>query len=242
MNFNINSKWWPKRPGEAAFRVSEVRRHAPRLVEVVAHGGRPGASGGFQPGDKIKVDVGGPMRSYTPAELTDEHLRFTGVVHGGGPGSQWLDTLTVSDPIRFFGPARSLPTADLDVQWAAFVGDETTLGAAEALLTALPRHVHRHGALEVDADSVEAVQRMDIPVDVLGRSSRGTELRRWADRFTIPAGRGLVWLSGEATSLVPVKRTLLERGLERSMLRVKPYWSTKGKAHRKVLERGELRR
>jgi len=50
-----------------------------------------------------------------------------------------------------------------------------------------------------------------------------------------------MWISGEATSLVPVKRTLLERGLPRSALIIKPYWSVKGKAHRKVLERGELR-
>lgn len=182
------------------------------------------------------------MRSYTPAEFTDDRLRFTGVVHGGGPGSLWLDDLRVGEPLRFFGPARSLPAADADVEWVAFLGDETTLGAAEALLTALPQQVQRHGALEVDANSIDAVRTMDIPVDVLGRSDRGEGLLRWAQNFRIPSGRGVVWLSGEATSLLPVKRTLLDRGLERSMLRVKPYWSIKGKAHRKVLERGELRR
>lgn len=242
MIFNINVNSWQERLGGAAFRVCEVRRHAPRLVEVVAQGGRPGVSGGFQPGDKIKVDVGGPMRSYTPAEFTDERLRFTGVVHGGGPGSQWLDDLRVGDPVRFLGPARSLPAAGRDVEWAAFLGDETTLGAAEALLAALPPQVERHGALEVDEDSVDAVRSMELPVDALRRSNRGDALLRWAHGFRIPPGRGMVWLSGEATSLVPVKRALLDRGLERSMLRVKPYWSVKGKAHRKVLERGELRR
>ncbi len=202
---------------------------------------RPRAPIGFEPGDKIKIDVGGPMRSYTPAELTAERLRFTGVVHGGGPGSDWLEALQVGDPVRLFGPAKSLRAADADVQWAAFVGDETTLGAAEALLGALPEHVDRLGALEVHEDSVHAAQGMDIPADVFARSTRGAELVEWAETFPIPEGRGLMWISGEAASLVPVKQMLLERGLQRSMLRIKPYWSVKGKAHRKVLERTELR-
>ncbi len=111
-----------------------------------------------------------------------------------------------------------------------------------------PRHCPsvstRLGALEVHEvheDSACAVQEMDIPVGVLGRSSRGAELLQCAETVRIPEGRGVMWISGEATSLVPVKQRLLERGLERSMLRIKPYWSIKGKAHRKVLERGELR-
>lgn len=227
--------------GARAFRVSELRRRSPRLIEVLAENGSAGAPTGFEPGDKVKIDVGGSMRSYTPAEFTAERLRFTGVVHGHGPGSDWLEALQVGDPVHLFGPAKSLRAADEDVEWAAFLGDETTLGAAEALLGSLPGHVRRLGAIEVHEDSVTAVREMDIPTNVLARSSRGAKLLAWADTFEIPEGRGLMWISGEATSLVPVKQRLLDRGLERSTLRIKPYWSVRGKANRKLLERGELR-
>ena len=241
MNVIIKTEKRPHLRGGAAFRVSGLRRRSPRLLEVLAERGSLGPPSGFAPGDKIKIDVGGPTRSYTPAEFTADRLRFVGVVHGGGPGSDWLAALQLGDAMRFVGPVPSLPAPDADIEWAAFVGDETTLGAAEALLGALPKNVERLGALEVHEDSAAAVQEMDIPASVLARSNRGAELLRWAKTFRIPPGRGLMWLSGEATSLVPVMQCLLERGLKRNMLRIKPYWSVRGKANRKLLERGELR-
>lgn len=195
----------------------------------------------FEPGDKIKVDVGSAMRSYTPAQLSSSLLRFVGVLHGQGPGSAWLDGLEPGDPVSFFGPARSLRRVEGALDWAAFVGDETTIGAAEALLGALSPGVKRFGALEVHPESVDAVAARSLGTATLPREERGAAMLRWAEAMPIPLGEGVVWLSGEASSLVPVKRALLERGLPRRMLRVKPYWSVKGKAHRKALERGALR-
>ncbi|MEM7606610.1 MAG: SIP domain-containing protein, partial [Myxococcota bacterium] len=139
------------------------------------------------------------------------------------------------------GPARSLRRVEGALDWAAFVGDETTIGAAEALLGALSPGVKRFGALEVHPESVDAVAARSLGTATLPREERGAAMLRWAEAMPIPLGEGVVWLSGEASSLVPVKRALLERGLPRRMLRVKPYWSVKGKAHRKALERGALR-
>lgn len=236
-----NNKRLQSHPGPN-FETVEVRRHSPTLVEVIAQACEQtsDAAHAFQPGDKIKVDVGNAMRSYTPSVLSASELRFFGVVHGGGPGSAWLGRLQPRDPVRFRGPARSLPFVE-DVEWAGFFGDETTVGAAAALLGALPANVPRVGALEVEEDSVAAVRDMSLGLDVEARCERGDALIRYAEALEVPTGKGVLWLSGEATTLVRLKETLLARGVERSMLRIKAYWSVKGTVHRKALERGALR-
>lgn len=241
MNVIINSIPLPALRSRPTYETIRVVRHSPQLVEVVAwpREARDGVRG-FQPGDKIKVDVGGAMRSYTPTVLTESELRFVGVVHGGGPASDWLERLRPGEPIRFMGPARSLPSVE-GVEWAGFFGDETTIGAANALLSALPSQVQRFGALEVDEGSVDAVHSMSLGLATLQRGERGEALLRRAEMLSVPKGRGVVWLAGEATTLVELKKTLLERGFERSTLRIKAYWSVKGTLHRKALERGALR-
>lgn len=126
--------------------------------------------------------------------------------------------------------------------WAAFFGDETTVGAAKALLDALPAGTPVFGALEVDAQEKDGVAQWCPRVPAVARKhERGQALLDVLEQTQFPDDDGLVWLSGEATSLLALRRALLNRGLSRRSLCIKPYWSVRGKAHRKQLERGELR-
>lgn len=222
--------------------VASVDRVSPRLVQVRAQGSSL-TKLRWQPGDKIKVDVGGGvMRSYTPSYVGGGTMELVAVVHGKGPGSDWASRVQPGDSFAFFGPKRSLPMPEETPPWAAFFGDETTLGVAKALTEALPDSTPVFGALEVEASDRNGVEALSLRVPAVTRGSRrGESLLRALSETRLPEGEGIVWLSGEADSVLDLRRALLRRGLRRSQLLTKAYWSAKGSAHRKMLERTALR-
>ncbi len=131
-----------------------------------------------------------------------------------------------------------MPVPEAAPDWALFLGDETTIGLAAACLEALPETAPVLGAIEVSADDVGALSAFGVPLSPVVRSERhGEALLVWLAQTTLPPGQGVVWLSGEADSVMALKSALLARGVERSALKIKPYWSTRGHAHRKALQK-----
>ena len=123
---------------------------------------------------------------------------------------------------------------------AAFYGEETTIGLAEFILDGLPAGTPTYGAIETHVADIAAVDGLSL--DAVARTDlHGEALVAHLGRTELPATKGVVWLSGEAGSVLVLRAALLERGLERGQLRIKPYWSLQGKAHRKRLERTALR-
>ena len=140
--------------------------------------------------------------------------------------------------MTFFGPARSVAGPSQPLDWAMFLGDETAVGLAVALLEALPAGTRVLGAIESDVSDAPAVAAFGLPLASACRGPHhGAALTGWLDGVELPAGRGTVWLSGEASSVLTLRNALLERGLRRDHLVMKPYWSVKGHAHRKSLSR-----
>ena len=76
--------------------------------------------------------------------------------------------------------------------------------------------------------------------DIEGKQSDGAEViqiqMEWLKQTHLPKSTGAVWLSREAGSVLALRNILLEKGLRREEIKKKPYWSTKGHAHRKVLQ------
>ena len=195
------------------------------------------------PGCKVKLHVGdGAMRSYTPAAVDRASGRMDIVVHvhGDSAASRWANAVREGDEVRFVGPGASMPGAGGEVPWAGFYGDESTLGLAERLLGTLPESTPIFGAIEIT--EVDAIAVEELPLDaVLRHGEHGPALTRHLAGVELPPGPGVVWLSGEASSVLTLRQALLDRGLTREQLRIKPYWSLRGKAHRKELERTVLR-
>lgn len=96
----------------------------------------------FVPGDKVQVFLPGEgMRTYTPLEWREHRTTLLGFVHGGGPGSRWLEALTEGAPVAFFGPRRSVDVSAVR-DALLVVGDETSLALTCALTRAeSPRRV-----------------------------------------------------------------------------------------------------
>ena len=194
----------------------------------------------WRPGDKIKLAVGSTLRSYTPARV-DARAGWMDVVfflHGNGAASDWAASASVGDATGFLGPARSMPLPSGVPEWAVFLGDETAVGLAMACFDWLPPAVPVSGAIELAAEDAGALAALGLPLHPAIRGEQyGAALLSWLSEYTLPPGDGVIWISGEAGSVLALQKALLARGVARSTIKVKPYWSTKGHAHRKELQR-----
>ena len=194
----------------------------------------------WRPGDKIKVHVAdGVMRSYTPsrADAQTDAMELVAHIHGKGAGSAWAQALAPGDTFAFKGPVKSFPVdRDAESPWAVFFGDETTLGLAAALREG-GRAGRVLGAVEVEPGAAGAAAALGLEVEELRREGgRGDALVAYAEQMEWPEGEGVFWLSGEADSVVAVRKVLLARGVARRDMRIKSYWSARGKARRKQLD------
>lgn len=220
-------------------RVSAVSSPTPNLLRVRLEG-RDLRGLSLRPGDKIKAHVGdGEMRSYTPSAVDPARGEMELLVHahGDSAGSRWARALAPGHEVAFVGPSGSLDGRVAEgTAWIAFYGDETAVGLAEVILDALPPGTLVLGAVELAAADLGAVDA--LPVDAVERGgARGSALVRHLESLDVPAGEGTVFLSGEASSVLSLREALLTRGFSRQQLRIKPYWSVRGKAHRKRLEK-----
>ncbi len=203
----------------------------------------------WSPGDKIKLRVAdGVMRSYTPSRVDTASGAMELIIHahhGGGPGARWAGSLRGGEPVAFFGPAPSMPRGVSSPEWAVFLGDETAIGLARALREALPANTPISGAIELAPEDRPAVAALALPLDpVARRGEHGDALVTWLEKhiheIAERARPGVIWLSGEVNGVVRLRDTLRARGLERPTVLLKPYWSLRGAAHRKQVERRAL--
>ena len=87
------------------------------------------------PGQKVQFHLGSLVtRTYTPIAWNpiDGTAQFLMFLHGNGPGSEWAASLKNGDPCQFIGPRSSLNFAEIKGS-SVFFGDETSIGAAQAL-------------------------------------------------------------------------------------------------------------
>ncbi len=224
--------------------VMETERLSPRLRRLRL-AGHAVSKMSWTAGDKVKLRLpGGAMRSYTPARV-DPSGGWMDVIfhlHGNGSAAAWAESTQPGDETWFVGPKTSMPAATGDFSWAFFFGDETALGLAQALLETHADRARVVGAIELDPDDLGALEALGCSLTAVSRSTNhGDALLQWLADTPIPEGDGIAWLSGEAGTVLRLRTALLERGLTRAQLRIKPYWSLRGAAHRKKLERGALR-
>lgn len=219
--------------------VVEAEWISPRLRRVQLAGDALRALD-WRPGDKIKLHVGeGQMRSYTPARLDTVAgtLDLIFHVHGGGQASDWA--ARGGEESFFFGPAPSVSLPPVEAERLWLLGDETTLGLFLALAEAFAGEVR--GAVELAAEDLGAVAALGLTLQALPRGeAHGASLLEQV-RAARPSPEGAVAvISGEATSVLGARDALLAAGWSKAQIRAKPYWSLRGKAHRKQLERGAL--
>jgi len=179
-------------------------------------------------GDKLQLMVGQGARTYSPFAFDRERgtLSVLVFVHGDAPGSAWGRGARVDDKIRVFGPRGSIGFSGL-AQPIVLFGDETSFGAARALLDAKPdgsSFVFETGEPDV-ATAVLAQVGIEGAQLVLRRAD-DTHLdeveQRLADALLCTPRASLV-LTGRAPAIQRLRTGLKARSL--SANKSKAYWA-----------------
>jgi NADPH-dependent ferric siderophore reductase len=168
------------------------------------------------------------IRSFDPtraAVLIDVSL------HGAGPGTDWIRGARIGDRIEAIGP-RGKITLREEADWHLFVGDETGLPGALAMIEALPSTSGATALFEVDTPADEQGPNSRPPrsdVHWLHRSGRSVPgdaalLGEALAGIALPNGLGHAYVAAEAGVVRSIQRILAERGLPPDEISAKAYW------------------
>jgi NADPH-dependent ferric siderophore reductase len=193
----------------------------------------------FEPGADVAIrlprdDGGVDERHYSVWKSTAEgRVELCVTLHGLGPGSRWAAGCAVGDPIEI-SRSGALPIAlDRSVEAHLFLGDETSIASADAMIRALPAEAIVLACFEVASmDHCWPEPKLTRPAKV-----------RWVDRAGRPSSALVSWLArqslsstnsttayvtGEAWLCAMVHAHLVrDRGLPAGAVRTMPYWKTR---------------
>ena len=185
----------------------------------------------WQPGQKVQVamGIGLAARTYTPMSWDADRgsTRILAFAHGDGPGSRWSSGLRVGDTCQFFGPRRSLKLSALAAPVVLF-GDETSFGLAVTLrdrpMIAAATCVFEASDPAESRSVLEAVGLGDAIL--IGRAAGDAHLRVAEVEVARLAARGAhVILTGKASSIQHMSRSLKAGGVTSSGVTAKAYWA-----------------
>lgn len=187
-------------------------------------------------GQEIEVRVGArELRHYTVTAFDSGTGEFSVIFarSADGPGTAWAESLCEGKQFRVFGPAGHSRYAVVPGGTHLFLGDATTLGLFDSLVSALPEDCAVLGAVEVPEADVDAAAKLVPALDVVPQEPEvGLALRAWLDRLLTdssgdspPADVGC--LAGHTQTLQALRTTLRERGgMARRNLTLKSHWAT----------------
>jgi NADPH-dependent ferric siderophore reductase len=153
-------------------------------------------------------------------------------LHGAGPGTDWIRHATVGDRIDAIGP-RGKITPRPDAAWHLFVGDETGMPGALAMIDALPATSTILAVIEIDTPAGEQEHNRALHPDLqlswvhrLERSVPGDAepLHAAVSQLDLPDGPGHAYLAAESGVVRDIQALLGERGLQPAQISGKAYW------------------
>ncbi|MDQ3405587.1 MAG: siderophore-interacting protein [Actinomycetota bacterium] len=161
------------------------------------------------------------IRRHDP--VTNE-VDFDFVLHGdSGLASAWAARAEPGDEVIFVGPSPAYQP-DPQADWYLVGGDETALPAVAAILRAIPEGK----AAIAYVETADVAEEQDIPgITWLHRGTdhQSTVLVDAIRQADLPDGIPEVWLAGERTAMLAVRKHLLEeRGYPRQRVRPTTYW------------------
>lgn len=183
------------------------------------------------PGQKVQIAMGSAFaaRTFTPIEwdAAAGRTRILGYAHGDAPGSAWLRVARPGDACDVFGPRASLDVGHV-AGVSVVLGDETSIGLAYAI----SRHAaNRSQPCLLEADDVattrDVLMRLGLDgAELFERTANDTHLEDIARRLPALVADGTTFvLTGKATSIQRLRRTLKTLGVPASRLLTKPYWA-----------------
>lgn len=171
-------------------------------------------------------------RDYTPRRFDNDarNLVVEFVIHGDGPASAWAEQAAPGQKLGVLGP-RGSKVVEPAFDWYVMIGDETAIPGIARRFEELPRDARIIALIEIDGpdDEQQLPSGPNTEVRWLHRDDAAagqTNLLETAVReLTLPEGEGFIWAGGEANSLKPVRRYLLnEAGHPREWASFDGHW------------------
>ena len=187
----------------------------------------------WAPGQKLQIQMRGlTFRTYTPV-MWDGVAGQTRVVayrHGEGRGAAWATAAEAGDTVLLFGPRRSLDFAGLE-RPALFVGDETSIGPAAALLETAQGADEVRFVFEATsaAESAAVLGKLGVHGAELVERQAGDAHHAALEAAAVAAFEAdrqqAVVLSGKAATIQRLSRALKARGAVSGQIKAKAYWA-----------------
>jgi NADPH-dependent ferric siderophore reductase len=172
------------------------------------------------------------MRDYTPRLVDNAGRRLVVefVIHGDGPASNWAAQAQPGHKLGVLGP-RGSKVVEPAFDWYLMIGDETALPGIARRLGELPRAARAIAMIEVDGPSDEQPLAAGPNAEIIwlyrdtAPSDETSLLENAVRALALPEGEGFIWAGGEANSLRPVRRYLLnEAGHPREWASFDGHW------------------
>lgn len=206
--------------------VMAVVDHSPRL-RTITFGSTDLIDFTWQPGQDLMLQVPDGdrevRRRYTirRADPVAGTLDVDAVVHGGGPFGRWAGAADVGDRIDGIGP-RGAITLRAGATHHVFVGDESSMAFAFAMVEALPADARATLLLAHDGDEAPRLAPATSATVDLTWLSEDEVLDRLTE-LTLPADTA-AYINGERTLVKQATNSLVERGIPAEAIAAKPYW------------------
>lgn len=220
--------------------VSRIAKLSPGFRRITFTGSdltnfaSPGAA------DHVKVIVdGGVRRDFTPrffreaTDSTDPELDIDFYLHGDGAAATWAASVEPGDRVRIGGP-RASRLAPSGASRFIFGADETALPALARWIEVLPDDSEIYGFVELDNPSDAAYLDPDHvhKARIVWLDKSDGALERAIRGMGEIDDRTFIWVAGETTTLIPVRRYLRrELSLPPVQVKVDGYWK-RGEAGR----------
>jgi len=220
--------------GFAAARVAAARHLGPgfRNVALEADPTTVAAAG---PGAEVAIrfrDAGGRPheRPYSAWKREGARLEVCVSLHGLGPGSAWAARCAPGDEVEI-AVVHARPVDLVEGAGAhVFLGDETSVAAADALMRELPPRVPARAAFEIaspDSRWPPGELAPGLAPSWIPRDGRpGAALAAWLDRGWLECGpHAAAYVTGETWLCSTVAARLVrELGFPRERVRALPFW------------------
>lgn len=213
--------------------VSNVTIPSPGFRRITVTGEELRGFSSLGAADHIKVVFDDDIRrDYTPrafreaSDGSEAELDIDFFVHGKGVASTWASTVALGDQARIGGPrtSRLVPTGAHRVILGA---DESSLPALARWIELLPDSLEIFGFVELDNASDAAYLDPDHvhKARIVWLNKSDCALERALRGFGKIDEHTFVWVAGEATTLIPIRRYLRrELLLPPSQAKIDGYW------------------
>ena len=152
------------------------------------------------------------------------------VLHPGvSPAGDWARVAKPGDRIDAMGP-RGRTVLNPDADWHLFSGDETCIPAIFGMLEILPKGKPAYVFIEVADEAARLPVKTEAALTLNWIYRNGAEpgpSRLLADKlasFTLPPGRGHVYLIGETSNVRAQRHELIARGIAKEQISAEGYW------------------